>query len=76
MKMTPENRILECFNSWGKFHMMIPDTNVLINHWDFLEFLVRIPKNHATIYILQVVMKELDQREKGNVPGISADDRK
>ena len=76
MKMTPENRILECFKSWGKYHMMIPDTNVLINHWDFLEFLVTIPKDHATIYILQVVMKELDQREKGNVPGISANDRK
>ena len=74
--MTTENRILECFKSSGKFHVMIPDTNVLMNHWDFLEFLLCIPKDHATIYILQVVMKELDQREKGNVPGISANDRK
>ena len=56
--------------------MMIPDTNIFLNHWDFVKFLMRIPSENATIYILQVVMKELDQREKGNVPGISAADRR
>ena len=61
MKLTPENRILECFKSWDKYHMIIPDTNILLNHWDFVEFLMRIPSQNATIYILQVVMKELDQ---------------
>ena len=76
MKLTPEKRILECFKSWDKYHMIIPDTNIFLNHWDFVEFLMKIPHENATIYILQVVMKELDQREKGNVPGISADDRK
>jgi len=76
LKLKPENRILECFKSWDKFHMMIPDTNIFLNHWDFVKFLMRIPSENATIYILQVVMKELDQREKGNVPGISAADKR
>ena len=51
--------------------LFICDTNVYLNDWNFIEFLMQFKKEVGSIFVPKVVMKELDQREKGNVPNIT-----
>ena len=37
---------------------------------------MEIPRKYGSIFVPKVVMKELDQREKGNVPNVKKDDIK
>ena len=54
-----------------KMFLFICDTNVYLNDWNFIEFLMQFKKEVGSIFVPKVVMKELDQREKGNVPNIT-----
>lgn len=76
LNLTDMEKIRQILIHGQKMFLFICDTNVYLNDWNFIEFLMEFKKEVGSIFVPKVVMKELDQREKGNVPNITVSEQR